>query len=50
LQDPAVVQNILGSLPGVDVNDPRIQAALAGQTDAKKDDDNKQDKKPEDKK
>ncbi|KAG8461636.1 hypothetical protein KFE25_001254 [Diacronema lutheri] len=30
LHDPAFVEAILGSLPGVDVNDPRIQAALQG--------------------
>lgn len=27
-QDPAFVQELLGSLPGVDINDPRIQSAL----------------------
>jgi len=27
-QDPSFVQELLGSLPGVDVNDPRIQSAL----------------------
>merc|ERR1719296_158156 len=27
-QDPSFVQELLGSLPGVDVNDPRIQEAL----------------------
>merc|ERR1719401_1242757 len=27
-QDPDFVQELLGSLPGVDITDPRIQAAL----------------------
>eukprot|EP00930_Biecheleria_cincta_P072395 TRINITY_DN597_c0_g1_i1.p1 TRINITY_DN597_c0_g1~~TRINITY_DN597_c0_g1_i1.p1 ORF type:complete len:473 (+),score=149.78 TRINITY_DN597_c0_g1_i1:76-1419(+) len=27
-QDPSFVQELLGSLPGVDINDPRIQSAL----------------------
>merc|ERR1712060_131671 len=27
-QDPAFLSDLLGSLPGVDVNDPRIQEAL----------------------
>lgn len=27
-QDPSFVQELLGSLPGVDINDPRIQMAL----------------------
>merc|ERR1712032_1017908 len=27
-QDPSFVQELLGSLPGVDINDPKIQMAL----------------------
>merc|ERR1712060_349620 len=27
-QDPSFVQELLGSLPGVDINDPQIQSAL----------------------
>lgn len=29
LQDPDFMQELIGQLPGVDINDPRIQAALA---------------------
>merc|ERR1719291_191204 len=38
-QDPAFVQELLGSLPGVDINDARIQAALqeVGSDDKDKD-------------
>jgi 26S proteasome regulatory subunit N10 len=46
--DPAFVQELLTSLPGVDIQDPRIQEALkevAPQDGAKKDDDKKDDKK-----
>eukprot|EP00931_Biecheleriopsis_adriatica_P066497 TRINITY_DN4083_c0_g1_i1.p1 TRINITY_DN4083_c0_g1~~TRINITY_DN4083_c0_g1_i1.p1 ORF type:complete len:434 (-),score=138.90 TRINITY_DN4083_c0_g1_i1:245-1546(-) len=39
-QDPSFVSELLGSLPGVDINDPRIQSALkevSGGDDSKKD-------------
>lgn len=42
IQDPAFVNNVIGSLPGVDPNDPKIKAALEK---AKKDGDDKKDKK-----
>lgn len=38
-QDPTFVQELLGSLPGVDINDPRIQSALKEVAEAKKDGD-----------
>lgn len=45
LNDPSFVSSMLASLPGVDPNDPRIQAALKQisekQTDDKKDGDKK---------
>mmetsp|Transcript_33488 Transcript_33488/g.75133 ORF Transcript_33488/g.75133 Transcript_33488/m.75133 type:complete len:416 (-) Transcript_33488:63-1310(-) len=52
LQDPNFVQELLGSLPGVDIDDPRIQDALkevSGAAPAKKDGGSGSDKK-EDKK
>ncbi|CAE7172980.1 RPN10 [Symbiodinium pilosum] len=52
LQDPSFVQELLGSLPGVDIDDPRIQDALkevSGGAPPKKDGDGSDDKK-EDKK
>ena len=43
LQDPSFVQELLGSLPGVDINDERIQEALkevsGGSSQDKKDGD-----------
>jgi len=36
LQDPSFVQELLGSLPGVDISDPRIQSALKDIADDKK--------------
>jgi len=36
-QDPAFVQELLGSMPGVDPNDPEIQQALAAAAAEKKD-------------
>ncbi|CAM9664365.1 unnamed protein product, partial [Heterosigma akashiwo] len=47
--DPAFVNSLLGSLPGVDPSDPKIQAALQqiGGSDAKQED---KDKKDDDKK
>lgn len=48
-QDPAFVSELLGSLPGVDINDPRIQNALKEVGgDEKKEGEG--DKKPDDKK
>jgi len=45
-QDPAFVNELLGSMPGVDPNDPEIQEALRkaqeGKKDDKKDDDKKE--------
>eukprot|EP00933_Yihiella_yeosuensis_P051686 TRINITY_DN4966_c0_g1_i1.p1 TRINITY_DN4966_c0_g1~~TRINITY_DN4966_c0_g1_i1.p1 ORF type:complete len:421 (-),score=163.21 TRINITY_DN4966_c0_g1_i1:78-1340(-) len=42
-QDPSFVQELLGSLPGVDINDPRIQSALkeVGGDEEKKDEKDK---------
>lgn len=44
-QDPSFVQELLGSLPGVDISDPRIQAALqeVGSDDKEKKDGEKKD-------
>merc|ERR1712127_417019 len=38
LQDPAFVNQLLGSLPGVDPDDPAIQEALRKANEDKKDD------------
>lgn len=54
-QDPSFVNQLLGSMPGVDPNDPAIKAALEGLQAAgtndedKKDGDNDDDKKKDDK-
>ena len=40
-QDPAFVNQLLGSLPGVNPDDPAIQEALRKARDEKKDDDKK---------
>ena len=37
-QDPSFLQSVLGSLPGVDPNDPRIQSVLQKQDGDKKED------------
>ena len=45
VQDPSFVQSVLGSLPGVDPNDPRIQQVLSGMPqnpDEKKEGDKKE--------
>lgn len=42
-QDPDFVSELLGSLPGVDVNDPRIQEALAAVKDDKPEEEKKKD-------
>lgn len=42
-QDPTFVSELLGSLPGVDIKDPRIQAALQEATGTEKKDGDKQD-------
>jgi 26S proteasome regulatory subunit N10 len=50
-QDPAFVNELLGSMPGVDPNDPEIQQALRQAVAAKKQaDDEKKQKQEEDKK
>jgi len=50
-QDPNFVQELLGSLPGVDINDPRIQNALKEvQGEDKKKDEEGEDKDKKDKK
>lgn len=45
--DPSFVNSLLSGLPGVDPNDPKIQAAMAQMT--KKDDDKKDGESKEDK-
>ncbi|EOD12060.1 hypothetical protein EMIHUDRAFT_437409 [Emiliania huxleyi CCMP1516] len=40
-QDPSFLQSVLGSLPGVDPNDPRIQSVLQKQDGDKKEDEDK---------
>eukprot|EP00811_Abedinium_folium_P012608 NODE_21698_length_741_cov_1.576547.p1 GENE.NODE_21698_length_741_cov_1.576547~~NODE_21698_length_741_cov_1.576547.p1 ORF type:complete len:69 (-),score=31.39 NODE_21698_length_741_cov_1.576547:369-575(-) len=47
-QDPSFVEELLGSLPGVDTNDPRIQEALK-ELNAKDEDKEKEKGKDEDK-
>lgn len=37
MRDPAFVQNLLSSLPGVDPNDPRIKEVLSSFQQEKKD-------------
>lgn len=49
LQDPAFVQELLGSMPGVDPNDPEIQKALREAAAKKKQDDDKKKKKDQNK-
>ena len=39
--DPAFLQSVLGSLPGVDPNDPRIQSVLQSMPPPDKKDDEK---------
>ena len=46
-QDPAFVNELLGSMPGVDPNDPEIQEALRKAQEGKKDDKKKDDDKKE---
>lgn len=50
LQDPNFVQELLGSLPGVDIDDPRIQDALKEVSGAAKKDEGGSDDKKDDKK
>ena len=38
-EDPAFINSMLAGLPGVDINDPQLQAALAGATGAEQDGD-----------
>ncbi|CAD7922434.1 unnamed protein product [Amoebophrya sp. A25] len=49
-QDPDFMASLLSELPGVDVNDARIQAAIKGDDADKKDGDKKDDKKDDKKK
>jgi 26S proteasome regulatory subunit N10 len=49
-QDPDFVSELRGSLPGVDVNDPRIQEALAAVGDSSSTGEEKKDEKEEEKK
>jgi len=44
-QDPQFVNQLLGSLPGVDTNDPELNSALRNMLDKKDGDDNKDDEK-----
>ncbi|KAL3936932.1 MAG: hypothetical protein SGARI_002345 [Bacillariaceae sp.] len=50
LQDPQFVNQLLGSLPGVDPNDPQIQNALSNIKDGDKKDDDKKKEGKDDKK